>query len=205
MSKKALFVTAAVFMMGLTFAVPPAVAGGGCHGPTTEARGTAVEIVDRCFTPTNIYVQPGDEVTWVNRDSLTHVVAGNGGEWGHFEEMRQGDRIAFRFDRPGVYAYTCYLHPGMNGTVIVGKVKTPSATVEAVGAAAPSSVSEPPTGPPAAKPVAEPRSATVASTSDSRATRALGFIGLGLVIGAGGTLAAQRMTARRSQAAISAG
>lgn len=205
MSRRVLFVTAAVFVMGLAFAAPPAVAGGGgCHSPTTEARGQVVEIKDACFTPTNLYVQPGDKVTWVNRDAMTHVVAGTGGQWGQYEEMGQGERAAFRFDRPGVYAYTCYLHPGMNGAVIVGKVKSPSTTVAAMDGAPPAAVSEPPAS--TAETVARPQAAPVASTSDAaRPGPMVGFLGLGLIIGTAGTLTAQRLAARRSRVAVSAG
>jgi plastocyanin len=207
MSRRALFATAAVFVAGLAFAVPPAAAGGGgCHAPLTEASGDAVEIKDACFTPTNLYVEPGDKVTWVNKDDFGHVVAGGGGRWGQFEEMGKGDRVAFRFDQPGVYPYTCYLHPGMNGTVIVGKVTTPSGKVSSLDEVAPSAVSDSATTPPPPPVKAQPKTEPVASTGDSASPlQAVGFIAVGLIFGAAGALTAQRLTARRSRMAVTAG
>lgn len=206
MSRRALVVVAAMFVMSLIFAVPSAVAGGGghCESAATEAKGNAVEIKDACFTPTNLHVQPGDRVTWVNQDDFSHVVAGTGGTWGRFEEMGQGDRVTFRFDQAGVYAYTCYLHPGMNGAVIVGKVKTPSSTIEDLGVAAPTEIADP-SPPPPANPVTEPRTAPISSTSDSGPWPAVWFVALGLVLGTLGTLAAQRLASRRARLPVTAG
>ncbi len=98
--------------------VGAARAGGGCHGTTTQGTGDTVEMVDLCFTPSTLRVDPGTTVTFVNRDPLEHTVVGNG--WGGFESMAQGDRTSMRFDEEGIYAYACSIHPGMTGSVVVG-------------------------------------------------------------------------------------
>jgi plastocyanin len=204
MMKRALVVVAAIFLTSLVSGAPSALAGGGgCHSPATEAKGNAVEIKDACFTPTNLHVQAGDQVTWVNRDSSGHVVAGTGGTWGRFEELGRGERLTFRFDQPGVYAYTCFLHPGMNGAVIVGKVTTPSSTIEDLGVAAPTEIANP--QPPASSvnlPATAPASST---TPTSSPWRAVWFVALGLLLGAAGTLMTQRLAARRSRLPVAAG
>jgi hypothetical protein len=41
--------------------------------------------------------------------------------WGSFEQLRPGDRTAYRFSEPGVYPYVCSWHPGMVGAVVVGE------------------------------------------------------------------------------------
>jgi plastocyanin len=202
MRKRALVVVAAIFFTTLVFAAPSAVAGG-CHSPATEATGNAVEIEDACFTPTNLHVQPGDQVTWVNQDSFGHVVAGTGGTWGRFEELGKGERLTFRFDQAGVFAYTCYLHPGMNGAVIVGKVTTPSSTIEDLGVAAPTEIANPQ---PPADTVTEPATGPVATTSASSSPwRAVWFVALGLLLGAAGTLVTQRLASGRSRLPVAAG
>jgi len=53
-------------------------AGGGCHIPPTTGRGDSVDITDLCFDATVLYVEPGTDVTWTNRDAMTHVVVGVG-------------------------------------------------------------------------------------------------------------------------------
>ena len=100
----------------------PAQAGGGCHGEATEGTGTTVVLAQRCFGPTILRVAPGTRVTWVNEDFDLHNVTGFGYEWGTDGDLRQGGRFATTFQSKGVYPYTCYLHPGMNGAVVVGNV-----------------------------------------------------------------------------------
>lgn len=100
-----------------------AAAGGGCmHGsPPTDGTGTTVEMVEACFTPTVLHVTRGTEVTFVNRDrGMTHNVVGVGATWGKFEELAYGDAVSYRFDANGVYLYSCLLHEGMVGAVVVG-------------------------------------------------------------------------------------
>ena len=102
----------------LVVTAAPSAAGGGCHGSQTEGAGTTVEMTHMCFTPTVLHVEPGTEVEFVNRDSLPHVVVGVG--WGDWTKLGTGDTTSHRFDHAGAYPYTCNLHAGMNGVVIVG-------------------------------------------------------------------------------------
>ncbi|MBA3690569.1 MAG: hypothetical protein H0W82_04040, partial [Actinobacteria bacterium] len=99
-----------------------ASAGGGClHGtPPSEGGGTVVEMIDACFTPTVLHVDPGATVTFVNRDGMNHQVAGVGDTWGSFTELVPGERVTYTFETDGVYLYSCYLHPGMVGAVVAG-------------------------------------------------------------------------------------
>jgi plastocyanin len=96
----------------------PAAAGGGCHRPATEGRGTTMALSELCFRPTVLRVAPGSEVTIVNRDTLEHPLARPGGQWGWGGAA--GDRTTVRLERSGVYPFFCYAHPGMVGVVVVG-------------------------------------------------------------------------------------
>jgi plastocyanin len=99
-----------------------ASAGGGCHatGPTT-GQGDTVELLDLCFTSTVLYVEPGTNVTWTNRDATAHNVVGVAGTWGDPElTLYQGDTASYLFDDDGVYPYACWIHLGMIGAVVVG-------------------------------------------------------------------------------------
>jgi plastocyanin len=99
-------------------AAAPASAGGGCHAPATEGRGTTVALTDLCFTPTVLRVQPGSTVTFVNRDMMAHPLSRPGGEWGW--DGGVGDRATVRLEQAGTYPFFCYVHPGMVGVVVVG-------------------------------------------------------------------------------------
>ncbi len=95
-------------------------AGGGCHssGGTSEGAGTAVELRMCAFRPTILHVQPGETVTWTNRDYLPHLVTGVG--WGDATPLAQGQAVTYRFATAGIYPYTCSLHSGMSGAVVAG-------------------------------------------------------------------------------------
>jgi len=109
----------------------PASAGGGCHRPATDARGTTMALTDACFSPTVLRVDPGSEVTIVNRDTVLHPLSRPGGEWSW--EGGIGDSTAVRLDSAGTYPFFCYAHPGMVGVVVVGDGRgTGSGVVEAV-------------------------------------------------------------------------
>jgi plastocyanin len=116
--------TAISILVGATafISMSTAQAGGGaCHGgPVTDARGSTIEIKDYCFTPTVLHIQPGQSVTWVNRDGAAHAVSGSNLAWGSYEELLLDKSITYRFAHDGVFAYFCPLHVGMVGAVVVG-------------------------------------------------------------------------------------
>ena len=77
---------------------------------------TAVVGKDLRFQPPAIQVPPGTEVTWRFDDgSVPHNVKGGGFASGNQTE----GSFAHRFDRPGEFRYTCTLHAGMDGRVVV--------------------------------------------------------------------------------------
>jgi plastocyanin len=98
----------------------PASAGAGCHGTPTDDTGTVVAMEANCFSPTVLRISPGDDVTWRNDDPVAHTVTGVGSLWGDPADRMPGERISYTFEGNGVYVYSCILHPGMVGAVVVG-------------------------------------------------------------------------------------
>ena len=80
-------------------------------------RGVAtVDAKDIRFLPPAIQVQPGTEVTWRFVDgSVPHNVKGDG----FASETQSKGTFSHRFGRAGEYRYTCTLHAGMAGRVVV--------------------------------------------------------------------------------------
>jgi plastocyanin len=110
---------AIVAAAGGLLAVGTVEAGGGCHGaPTGEAAGDRVSIEGCAFGPTVLRVEPGMTVTFVNDEAIPHTVTG--ADWGSREQLALGESVAFTFEGEGTYAYSCILHPGMVGAVVVG-------------------------------------------------------------------------------------
>ena len=99
-------------------AVPASAGGGGCHRPATEASGATLTLSELCFSPTVLRVEPGAEVTVVNRDMTAHPLSRPGGDW--YWEGTVGKATTVRLDRAGTYPFFCFTHPGMVGVVVVG-------------------------------------------------------------------------------------
>jgi len=119
-----------LFVLGLLFAglaVPAAVvAGDPCfhsmaRPATTTGATVEIAIGDCVFVPTVTYVPVGSTVQWKNTSSQPHEVVGANLTWGAHEKLLStGDTIGWTFDKSGVFAYTCMLHPGMIGAIVVG-------------------------------------------------------------------------------------
>jgi plastocyanin len=107
-----------------------ALAGGGCHGEngaTATEAASSVVMLDGCtFAPTITRVPAGTEVRWLNKSGQIHDVTGHRFEWGS-DALVDGASFAHRFASTGIYAYSCSLHPGMAGIVVVG---SPAVAVE---------------------------------------------------------------------------
>jgi plastocyanin len=104
----------------------PAAAGDPCfHSPSrppvTDDAATQVGIADCSFHPTIARVDVGAEVLFVNGSIQPHEVVGANLTWGAHDKLLQpGDSIGWSFDEPGVYPYSCMIHPGMTGAIVVG-------------------------------------------------------------------------------------
>ena len=141
-------VGAATVVVGMPGA---ALAGGGCHGGVTQNDATGekvatVRMINACFTATVTTVDPDQPVTFANTDlGVTHNVGGN--QWGHFEDMIEGDAFTVTFDETGVYPFACNYHPGMTGAIVVGDGKGAGSdgniTVEPFEAPVPQTVTRP--------------------------------------------------------------
>ncbi|MFN2544580.1 MAG: plastocyanin/azurin family copper-binding protein [Actinomycetota bacterium] len=99
--------------------------GGGCGRSVSDAQGTSVAIKQFCFLPTVLHVEPGDSVTFTNRDHFDHNVQGASVSWGSWDPVRLHTPVTYRFIRSGVYPYVCSFHPGMVGAVVVGNGNGP--------------------------------------------------------------------------------
>lgn len=99
-----------------------ATAGGGCHdqGAVASAASASVVKIDGCtFLPTIDRVPVGASVTFLNSGTGPHDISGRSGTWGS-RMLEPGSSFAHRFAVAGIYPYSCSLHPGMAGMVVVG-------------------------------------------------------------------------------------
>ena len=68
-------------------------------------------------------IKAGDAVTWLNADGVPHTVTSDTGgvDTGLFDSLHfgPGQTFTYRFEEAGSFAYTCTIHPQMNGLIIV--------------------------------------------------------------------------------------
>jgi plastocyanin len=82
------------------------------------AAGTEVNIDNFAFTPKDVTVKAGTTIVFRNRDDIPHSVVGTKGEF-HSKALDTDDTFEFTFAKAGNYAYSCGLHPQMQGRIIV--------------------------------------------------------------------------------------
>jgi plastocyanin len=90
--------------------------------PTKVSR-PGCDIEDVCYIPSNIVVEKGGSVTWLNEDSSFHTVTS--GFYGEPTDLFDSGYLdpyeyyTLSFDEIGTYDYFCTLHPWMMAQVIV--------------------------------------------------------------------------------------
>jgi plastocyanin len=82
----------------------------------------SVHIRNEAFTPATLTVTAGQTVTFTNDDDDAHTITSTTGA---FDSKGLDTNGVWRhaFDKPGVYAYFCELHPFMKGKIVVEAVR----------------------------------------------------------------------------------
>ena len=83
-----------------------------------RAAESQVTIDNFAFTPKELTVQAGTTIVFRNRDDIPHSVVGTKGEF-HSKALDTDDSFSFTFAKAGTYAYSCGLHPQMQGRIVV--------------------------------------------------------------------------------------
>ena len=99
--------------------------GGGGNGGGGASGGTEVSMQSIRFEPSEITVDAGQTITFVNDESVPHDVHKTSGPGPDFASgdpggMQEGDTFELTLDEPGTYEYVCQVHaPGMSGSITV--------------------------------------------------------------------------------------
>jgi amicyanin len=100
-----------------------AIVGSGLAGGVLVARAqtssSALAIHNFTFTPQTLTVKAGTTVTWTNKDDTPHGIASADNAFKKSQALDTDDSYSFTFATPGTYAYFCYVHPFMKGTIVV--------------------------------------------------------------------------------------
>ncbi len=79
----------------------------------------SADISGFAFSPANIEVEVGQEITWTNGDSAPHTVTATSGAKFDSGTLAQGESFTWKADKAGTVEYFCEIHPSMVGTITV--------------------------------------------------------------------------------------
>jgi plastocyanin len=91
---------------------------------TASTKITVIHIINNTFVPAELTVLPGTGITWINDDSVTHIVKATGDAKGKFTstEMIKGAQFGYTFgEELGTYEFMDPNYPGMKGAIIIKK------------------------------------------------------------------------------------
>ena len=80
--------------------------------------GTTIAIANFAFTPNEVTVKAGTEVTWSNNDAAPHGLGHKDGAAG-INVLLPGEKVSRVYETPGTFDYICSVHPYMTGRVVV--------------------------------------------------------------------------------------
>ena len=89
---------------------------------TASTKITTIHIRNNTFVPDQLTVLPGTGITWINDDSVIHVVKATGDSKGKFTsaDMISGATFIYTFgEATGTYEFGDPNYPDMTGTIIV--------------------------------------------------------------------------------------
>jgi plastocyanin len=90
---------------------------------TVSSSRPGCESTNTCYVPTEITVDSGEAITWINEDSAFHTVTSGYYDThdGVFDsgQLDPEEKFSYKFDEVGNFHYYCKLHPWMGGNVEV--------------------------------------------------------------------------------------
>jgi len=84
----------------------------------TSANPGQITIANFAFSPAEIMVMRGTQVTWTNNDAAPHGLTHKDGAPGK-GVLLPGEAVSRVYDTPGTFDYVCSVHPYMTGRVVV--------------------------------------------------------------------------------------
>jgi plastocyanin len=95
---------------------------GGAQGASSEecpSGAVVIKMVDINFDPEEATAGVGDQICWINEDSIDHDTVAESGADFESELFGKGQTFTTSVETPGTVKYVCTIHPGMTGTIEV--------------------------------------------------------------------------------------
>jgi plastocyanin len=102
---------------GVLLLIGPAVASCGADRPARTPQTHTIVMEAVAFQPTDLTVEIGDSVVWVNKDFFPHTATSKGAF--DSNEITAGKSWQFTAPAAGEFPYVCTYHPTMKGVLRV--------------------------------------------------------------------------------------
>jgi plastocyanin len=79
----------------------------------------SADISGFAFSPANLEVEVGQEITWTNGDAAPHTVTATSGAKFDSGTLEQGASYTWKATKAGTIEYFCEIHPSMVATITV--------------------------------------------------------------------------------------
>lgn len=109
------------FLVGIVLLVSVlayAALAGQTQAQETKPSAVEVKIDNFTFSPAELRVKAGTQVTWINKDDIPHNIVSEDKSF-KSKVMDTDERFTFTAATPGTYPYFCGIHPHMRGKLIV--------------------------------------------------------------------------------------
>ena len=93
--------------------------GGGASSEPCPSGSVEIKMVDIKFDPEDATAGIGQEICWVNEDSIDHNAVAESGATFESDLFGKGQTFTTKVDTPGTVEYVCTIHPGMTGSIQV--------------------------------------------------------------------------------------
>jgi plastocyanin len=96
--------------------------GGSEQGASSEAcpdGSVVIRMADIKFDPEDATAAVGQEVCWINEDTIDHNAVDEEGGAFRSELFGKGQTFTTTVEEAGTISYVCTIHPGMTGTLTV--------------------------------------------------------------------------------------
>jgi plastocyanin len=90
----------------------------GCSKSPAKPGPDEVWMQNMAFNPSTLTVPVNTTVKWTNKDTMAHNVTSGTGLFVS-STINPGGTYSYQFTATGTYPYSCTIHPGMTGTIIV--------------------------------------------------------------------------------------
>jgi plastocyanin len=123
MSKRGLWPAAVIVLLVACSSSNPGAPSGGGGGGGTSSVTVRIPLTDYggnetpSFMPVTATIPVGGSVSWSNQDSTGHTTTSDTGLWN--SNLGPGGSYQRTFPTAGTFSYSCTVHPGMTGQVVV--------------------------------------------------------------------------------------